>query len=52
MQVFVLECGWDYEGGEVIGVFKERKDAENEASEQMKSKRHFDWYEIKEFEVK
>lgn len=52
MKVFVLECGWDYEGGEVIGVFKERKDAENESNEQMNSKRRFDWHTIEEFEVK
>jgi len=52
MKVFVLECGWPYEGGDVMGVFKERKDAENEAAVQMKSDRRFEWYDIKEFEVK
>ena len=51
MKVFVLECGWNYDGGVVIGVFKEKRDAENEATKQMECDRDFDWYEVTEFEV-
>lgn len=46
MKVFVLECGWRYEGSEVIGVYKERKDAETESEKQMGSDRGFDWRNI------
>lgn len=52
MKVLVLECGWNYDGNEVIGVYKERKDAETESEKQMNSDRNFDWSNIEEFEVK
>lgn len=52
MKVFVLECGWKYDGSVVIGVFKEKIGAENEAEKQMNCDRNFDWHEITEFEVK
>lgn len=52
MKVFMLECGWTYDGSVVIGAFKEKQDAENEAAKQMDCDRCFDWYDITEFEVK